>query len=493
VSLARKTLLILMGMVVTLTAVVYETTRLVLVPRFLEGERHDMKSVMARAQAAFADETSDISATTNDYGAWDRTYQYMQTPTVGYVRTEYQDETLHGLAINSVTLLNNAQEIVYSKSYDPAGADTARGPDVANLLAHNPWVKRLLATPKSASGILVVGQQLRLVAASPILRSNLKGPSRGLLVMTRKLDRNVVTSMQARLQAELSVHEANDSTPDPAFDFAKANLQKNGGLLLYPIDDLSIAGFKVLPDVNGTPALWFRVTAPRTFMQEGILSLHYLLGGLCVAGVIFIFVTMMLLRIAVLQRITSLNAQIGSMGEQRDLSKRVQISGRDELTRLGETLNSMLAVLEQRETQFRLIAENVHQVLWVKDELSQKITSVGTGEGSLSGEMLAGESNLLTAAYPEDLATVQEMLHRQAQGKQGEAEFRVLKPDGTIRWMRRRYFPVFVSQGQLKQTVGVSEDITDHKDAEEALLKSHETLLEIMQGLAGVANERSGD
>src|SRR5207244_9760358 len=53
---------------------------------------------------------------------------------------------------------------------------------------------------------------------------------------------------------------------------------------------------------------------------------------------------------------------------------------------------------------------------------------------------------------------------KQAQGDYDE-EYRIVRPDGSIRWIRDRAFPVPDSEGRAYRIAGVAEDITERKRA----------------------------
>src|SRR5207249_11642070 len=54
-------------------------------------------------------------------------------------------------------------------------------------------------------------------------------------------------------------------------------------------------------------------------------------------------------------------------------------------------------------------------------------------------------------------------LFRSMQGVTTAMEYRFSRPDGSVRWIHARSFPVQDSQGNLRRIVGIAEDITDRK------------------------------
>ena len=62
------------------------------------------------------------------------------------------------------------------------------------------------------------------------------------------------------------------------------------------------------------------------------------------------------------------------------------------------------------------------------------------------------------------------------QERQWSCEYRIVRPDGTIRWIHDRGYPILDERGNLRLRTGVSTDITERKKAEKDLLESRERL-----------------
>ena len=78
--------------------------------------------------------------------------------------------------------------------------------------------------------------------------------------------------------------------------------------------------------------------------------------------------------------------------------------------------------------------------------------------------------SFLEAVHPDDQEHVRSaVLENTSRGEETDKEYRVIRPDGSIRWVRDRAFPVKNSAGQFYRAVGIIDDFTDRKLAEEAL------------------------
>src|SRR4029434_8774970 len=73
------------------------------------------------------------------------------------------------------------------------------------------------------------------------------------------------------------------------------------------------------------------------------------------------------------------------------------------------------------------------------------------------------------AIHPEDRERVlRDALLKQTSGDYDE-EYRIIRSNGTLRWIQDRGFPVRNADGTVDRIAGVAEDITERKEAEEAL------------------------
>jgi diguanylate cyclase (GGDEF)-like protein/PAS domain S-box-containing protein len=84
-------------------------------------------------------------------------------------------------------------------------------------------------------------------------------------------------------------------------------------------------------------------------------------------------------------------------------------------------------------------------------------------------------------------AVVNAIAHRQDY----DIEYRIVRPDGTIRWLSAKGCAFYHQNGEASRMLGVASDITDRKQAEEALRQANETLeLRIAQRTAELAREK---
>ncbi|KAB8331556.1 PAS domain S-box protein [Scytonema tolypothrichoides VB-61278] len=145
--------------------------------------------------------------------------------------------------------------------------------------------------------------------------------------------------------------------------------------------------------------------------------------------------------------------------------------------------------LRESEERFRQIAENIEDVFWALDFVKEQLIYVSPAYERIWGrkcENLYGSWNdWVDSLHPDDkeivVATFRQRMH------QGfEHEYRILRPDGTVRWIRDRAFPVMDEFGQLQRIIGIAQDITEHKLAEVALVESEERFRQLAENIQDV-------
>jgi signal transduction histidine kinase len=99
-------------------------------------------------------------------------------------------------------------------------------------------------------------------------------------------------------------------------------------------------------DIDGRPALLWRVDAPRHVYQRGRSTLRYLAVALLLSGVASVGLTLFLLERTVLARLQRLSAGIRGIRATGDLSRSIPAEGGDELAQVSHALNDMLRALE---------------------------------------------------------------------------------------------------------------------------------------------------
>lgn len=128
--------------------------------------------------------------------------------------------------------------------------------------------------------------------------------------------------------------------------------------------------------------------------------------------------------------------------------------------------------VQESEQRFRQLADNVQEVFWITDPSKNRLLYVNPAYeriwGRTAESLYADAASFLDGIHTDDRPRVlAESIQAQHRGVPSDIEYRVVRPDGTIRWVRDRGFPVKDASGAVFRTVGVAADITERKRSEE--------------------------
>jgi len=176
-------------------------------------------------------------------------------------------------------------------------------------------------------------------------------------------------------------------------------------------------------------------------------------------------------------------------------------SAEEEVRRLNEELEQRVAArtAEWRESQeqFQQIAENINEVLWLESLDDKRLLYVSPVFDKIWGfshqKLFQQPLALLEAVHPEDRDRFKAHLGKQRRGEIAETEYRIVQPDNSMRWIWDRGFPIRNGDGHIYRTVGLAQDITERKQAEEALRRRNEQIIRHQAALLKLARLDDAD
>ena len=136
------------------------------------------------------------------------------------------------------------------------------------------------------------------------------------------------------------------------------------------------------------------------------------------------------------------------------------------------------AALRESEEKFRQVVENIQEVFWIASPDSISTTYVSPAYEKIWGRSCESLYNQpqswIDAVHPEDRDRVTAKLQQQRRGEATDVEYRILRTDGSVRWIWDRGFVVKNELGEVDRFGGIAADITDRHQAEKELRHSEE-------------------
>ncbi|WP_447977748.1 PAS domain-containing protein [Candidatus Nitrospira bockiana] len=146
--------------------------------------------------------------------------------------------------------------------------------------------------------------------------------------------------------------------------------------------------------------------------------------------------------------------------------------------------------LRDSEARFRQVVENIREVFWMSDPEKEHILYVSPGYEQIWGRscesLYRSPGSWLESIHPEDHERVFHAAHAKQRIGEYNEEYRIVRPEGTIRWIQDRAFPIRDAAGEVYRIAGIAEDITERKERERALSENVRTISKQVRQLSAL-------
>ena len=132
--------------------------------------------------------------------------------------------------------------------------------------------------------------------------------------------------------------------------------------------------------------------------------------------------------------------------------------------------------LRQSESRFQQIAENVNVVFFIMAVDWSELVYCSPAFDSIWGisrdTIYQNPMSLIETIHSDDRDMLRDRIQRRARGEirgHTDVDFRIIRSDGQIRWIRTRVSPVHDADGGVYRVAGTATDVTEMKTTEQAL------------------------
>jgi PAS domain S-box-containing protein len=132
--------------------------------------------------------------------------------------------------------------------------------------------------------------------------------------------------------------------------------------------------------------------------------------------------------------------------------------------------------LRESEARFQLFAKHSADVLWMMDAEAMRLVFLSSAFervwGGPPSETLTDMALWTETIHRDDQAGALDALDRIRRGEVVVQEYRILRPDGAVRWVRNTGFPIPDEEGRVLCMGGIAQDITKHESSTVYLIDS---------------------
>jgi PAS domain S-box-containing protein len=141
--------------------------------------------------------------------------------------------------------------------------------------------------------------------------------------------------------------------------------------------------------------------------------------------------------------------------------------------------------LDQFEQKFLQLANNINAVFWLKNASNTELLYVSPKYEEIWGrscqELYDDPLSFFENLHQDDIDFVKNHFeNEQLKKMRFDAEYRIIKPNGEVRWIKDQGFPVSNLNGEIYRCAGMALDITDQKIIEEKLKNNQKVLEELV-------------
>lgn len=182
-----------------------------------------------------------------------------------------------------------------------------------------------------------------------------------------------------------------------------------------------------------------------------------------------------------LARARAVDRQIEDRLRQTRTELEVRVQERTaELLAINRALEQQIAAraqvefaLRDSEERFRQLTEHIREVFWVYGLVEERILYISPTYEEVWGRSIDAlherALDWLEAVHPDDQPRIRIAHANKLQSGFFDQEYRILRPDGTVRWIWDRGFPIRDDTNHVYRIAGLAEDITARKLAEDQL------------------------
>jgi len=407
-------------------------------------------------------ELAGMERIATDWTAWDEPYAFLGGSNPLFVQRNLPPETFAYLKTDFIVYTASDGRILFGRQLDRNGKTLTPLP--ASLPRQIPSFLHFLPASeynKSLTGVLLLPEGPYLIVARRVVDSRGNGPSRGLLLMGRRLGTAEIAEFSRISHSTVSIKPLAEIPAVLTDRFAQLPPDVPPALV-RTIDGSRYEGYGMIKDIYGKPALLLQIELPREVYQTGkkaiIYFMTWIMGIILLAACTGVFLYRKLARTT---ELSSANEQLHRDIEERKRVEQALRKAENIQRNMFEAIPDMITVIDR---DFRIIHSN-----W------------GGGYDYVPVEQREKNLHCYDAFYPGQGKKC-EPCHVHKVFSAGKPVYEE-KNNPRIGQVEVRAYPIFDESGQVVLAIEHIRDINERKKLEEERIKSQK--LQSLGVLAG--------
>lgn len=498
-SLRTKAVGVIAVTLLIIIVLVYTFSNLFLLKPFVNLENEKAVQSMHGITMALQDRLTFLDKIVTDWAHWDDTYTFVQTGDDRYVRANLVDDTFTNLGINIIVFANKSGDIVFGKAFDSSKRiQTQIPPDLVEHLAPSSLLLHHTSLESSTKGILVLTENVMLIASRPVLTSKKEGPIQRTLIMGYFIDQGFWKGLSRAEQIELTVTRFDEINKAPELVEAVSYLSEHNSTFVKESGNQILSTYTLLYDIYGKPALILKTDRPREIYARAKVIVSSFLLYILAAGFSSAVVAMFFLDRTILARLARFSQTVARISKSGNLSDRLSDSGNDEIDELARSINAMLTKIENGQTA---LAESEEKYRTILEEMQEGYLELDLAGNTIFSndamcQMLGYSRDGLLGTHwhlfihPDDVEAVSQTISQvyNTDKPSGAFTWRFLRRDGNVGYTETYVYPKHDKSGNIVGLRILTRDVSERKLLEQQVLTANK-LASVGEMAAGIAHE----
>ncbi len=314
-SLQNKSLVIFAILFVSSCFMQLAIDKFFIYPSYVRLENNEAIQNLSRVKEAVNKEIERLDDLCHDWAAWDDTYEFMETGSKDYKDANLNIESFATANVDAVYYLDRDGVLFWGKVYDLAERKEIQ----LSVFSKESLAKLYVSfgfkfgakdfdVGSHRRGFVLTERGLLMLAIRPILTSENKGPSKGVIVVGRFLSQSILNKLKNETKVDFSVHTVNSGLPVELKEVVHEIHSSSRFAVKHDDDNLFM--YDVVDSVQGEPVFLIEVTFPREITKQGNKIIGYSVIFLVVVGLIILFSTFIMIQVMVLRPMDKLSRHI---------------------------------------------------------------------------------------------------------------------------------------------------------------------------------------
>jgi len=363
-TIRKKTIIILCITILILTSVYHVFSVYVLGNIFKQIEENNLNESVVQALGVIQNNIDNIDTINLDWSRWDDSYKFINDGNKEFIETNLVGLESNPIKLTIISFINLDGKIIFKHEVGIGEAVLDQIlKDMKERMLYKNNNKELNIKP--CKGIISMEDGIMLISCRPIVRTDGRGPVRGIIIMGRHLSNDEIHALGGVNNYSMYIEKYYGKESIGNYSIFAGTLE-HSDFKSTILDENRIMGSTVLKDLFGDPKLELLVETGRSIYLEGRNTRIMFNSTLIVSGFIFGIILLLILEKIVLIPLQALSNNFMDIEKERDLSYRLPVKGENEFDNLSRVANKMLESLsesqkemEQNEYRYRHLFESL--------------------------------------------------------------------------------------------------------------------------------------